>query len=74
MSDVCDMSVFINARTISAACADPQKDASIRSRPLSFTSVHGDKEEAFWLVFMFVHFGKHARGGWRYIREIYGNS
>jgi hypothetical protein len=23
-------------------------------------------------VFIFVHFGKHARAGWRYAREIYG--
>jgi hypothetical protein len=32
----------------------------------------GDKEEAFWLLFIFVHFGKHRRGGWRYAREVYG--
>lgn len=32
----------------------------------------GDIEEAFWLVFLFVHFGKHRRGGYRYAREIYG--
>ena len=29
-------------------------------------------EEAFWLVFLFVHFGKHQAGGWRYARDIYG--
>ncbi|WP_431884774.1 hypothetical protein [Micromonospora wenchangensis] len=34
----------------------------------------GDKEEAFWLIFLFVHFGKHRRGGWRYAREVYGRS
>jgi hypothetical protein len=33
---------------------------------------HGNAEEAFWLVFLFVHFGKHVRGGWRYVREVYG--
>jgi len=32
----------------------------------------GNVEEAFWLVFLFVHFGKHVRGGWRYAREVYG--
>jgi Alpha-glutamyl/putrescinyl thymine pyrophosphorylase clade 3 len=32
----------------------------------------GKIEEAFWLVFLFVHFGKHARAGWRYAREVYG--
>jgi hypothetical protein len=32
----------------------------------------GDIEEAFWMVFLFVHFGKNKRGGWRYAREVYG--
>ena len=32
----------------------------------------GNTDEAFWLVFLFVHFGKHARAGWRYLREVYG--
>lgn len=32
----------------------------------------GEVEEAFWLVFLFVHFGKSRRGGWRYAREVYG--
>lgn len=31
----------------------------------------GDMDESFWMVFLFVHFGKNARGGWRYAREIY---
>jgi hypothetical protein len=62
----------INTRKISAACADPRKDCF---DPLKAAILHqrkGDTDEAFWLVFMFVHFGKHVRGGWRYIREIYG--
>ena len=29
-------------------------------------------EESFWMVFLFVHFGKHRRYGWRYARRIYG--
>ena len=29
-------------------------------------------EEAFWMVFLFVHFGKHRHYGWRYVRRIYG--
>jgi hypothetical protein len=32
----------------------------------------GEIEEAFWLVFLFVHFGRHFRAGWRYAREVYG--
>lgn len=44
---------------------DPLKAAIIRQRA-------GLIDEAFWLVFLFVHFGKHPRARWRYVREIYG--
>lgn len=50
--------------------ADPLFD------PLKASIIHqrrGDIEEAFWLVFLFVHFGRHARAGWRYAREVYGS-
>jgi hypothetical protein len=43
--------------------------------PLKASILHqrkGNIEEAFWLVFLFVHFGKHTRAGWRYAREVYG--
>ena len=32
----------------------------------------GNHDEAAWLVFLFVHFGKHPVGGWRYLKEVYG--
>jgi hypothetical protein len=44
---------------------DPFKAAILHQR-------NGDIEEAFWLTFLFVHFGKSARGGWRFAREVYG--
>lgn len=31
----------------------------------------GDFDEACWLVFLFVHFGKHPISGYRYTREVY---
>lgn len=43
---------------------DPVKAAVLRQRA-------GDIEEACWLVFLFVHFGKHAKSGYRYAREVY---
>lgn len=43
---------------------DPIKAAVLRKR-------EGDIDEACWLVFLFVHFGKHARSGYRYTREVY---
>lgn len=32
----------------------------------------GEADEAHWLVFLAVHFGKHAQDGWRLIRDVYG--
>lgn len=33
----------------------------------------GNLDEAFWLVFLSVHFGRNIRTGWRYVRDIYGS-
>jgi hypothetical protein len=62
----------IRARDVSDRRADPNSELF---DPLKAAVLHqrrGNIEEAFWLVFLFVHFGKHARAGWRYAREIYG--
>jgi len=32
----------------------------------------GDPDEAYWLVFLATHFGKHAEDGWRLARDVYG--
>lgn len=32
----------------------------------------GNLDEAFWLIFLFVHFGKHKIGSWRLIQNVYG--
>jgi Alpha-glutamyl/putrescinyl thymine pyrophosphorylase clade 3 len=62
----------IRERPISAQRADPDNELF---DPLKAAILHqqsGNMEEAFWLVFLFVHFGRSSRGGWRYVREIYG--
>lgn len=62
----------IRTRDISVRRADPNDDLF---DPLKAAILHqrqGDLDEAFWLVFLFVHFGHHARAGWRYAREVYG--
>jgi Alpha-glutamyl/putrescinyl thymine pyrophosphorylase clade 3 len=43
--------------------------------PLRAAVLHhrqGHVDEAYWLVFLAVHFGKHIRNGWRLTRDIYG--
>lgn len=52
--------------------ADPNTAAF---NPLRAAILHeraGRRDEAFWLVFLFVHFGKHRRSGWRLIADVYG--
>jgi hypothetical protein len=62
----------IHTRKLSDRRADPHDELF---DPLKAAILHqrqGRIDEAFWLVFLFVHFGKHARAGWRYAREVYG--
>lgn len=62
----------ILSRKLSERSADPHDELF---DPLKAAILHqrqGRIDEAFWLVFLFVHFGKHARAGWRYAREVYG--
>lgn len=44
---------------------DPLRAAVLRNR-------RGESDEAWWLVFLGIHFGKHALDGWRLTRDIYG--
>lgn len=60
------------SRQVASEAADPRHT---EFNPLKAALHHwrtGSPEEAFWLVFQFVHFGKHPIAGWRYVREVYG--
>ena len=46
---------------------DPIKAAILHART-------GDPEEACWLAFLSIHFGRHRRGGWRYCAAIYAGA
>jgi hypothetical protein len=61
-------------RTYTGAVADP---ALADFDPLKAAVFHwnaGNAEEAGWLIFLFVHFGKNRRSGWDYIRAVYGRN
>lgn len=59
-------------RDINPRRADPNDELfdPLKAAILSMRS--GNHEEGFWLVLLFVHFGKHKHAGWRYAREVYG--
>lgn len=46
---------------------DPMRAAALKLRK-------GERDEAFWLVFLATHFGKHAKHGWGLARAVYGGS
>lgn len=43
---------------------DPERAAMIHARA-------GNIDEAIWIIFLATHFGKHARHGWRMLRDVY---
>ena len=63
---------LISSRDINIGRADPGSELFDPLKAAILKQREGNKDEAFWLVFLFVHFGKHSRGGYRYAREIYG--
>ena len=62
----------LRERDISVRRTDPRDEIFDPIRAAIVHERYGNIEEAFWLVFLFVHFGKHRKGGWRYAREVYG--
>ncbi len=63
---------LIATRSISSRRADPTDALFDPVRAAIFQHQQGYGEDAFWLVFLLVHFGKHSKAGWRYAREVYG--
>jgi hypothetical protein len=62
----------IAGRDVHASRIDPSSSMFDPVRGAIFRNRQGDVDEAFWLVFVFVHFGKHVRDGYRLARDIYG--
>jgi len=60
------------SRVLDPVSADPRSTAFDPLRAAILHARSGSLDEAAWLVFLFVHFGKHRETGWRYIRYVYG--
>lgn len=52
--------------------ADPASDLFDPLKAAVVLMRDGAADEAFWMAFLFVHFGRARRGGWRYARDVYG--
>lgn len=63
----------LRTRELSELRAEPQNELLFDPLKAAILEKNrGNTEEAFWLTFLFVHFGKSSKGGWRYAREVYG--
>lgn len=62
----------IAQRDVSNSRADPSSDLFDPERAAVQHYRQGNLDEAFWLIFLSVHFGKPRRSGWRLVRDIYG--
>ena len=62
----------IRDSNLSPSRADPNDPIFDPLRAAILHHRKGDYDEAFWLVFLATHFGKHVKQGWRLVRDIYG--
>ncbi|MGC2281536.1 MAG: hypothetical protein WA603_16090 [Candidatus Acidiferrales bacterium] len=56
----------------SSARGDPASGLFDPLRAAVLCNRRGEANEAWWLVFLATHFGKHAVDGWRLARDVYG--
>ena len=63
----------IRGRDVSPLRVDANSDLFDPLRGAIHFQRIGDFEEAYWLVFLFVHFGRNRMAGWRLARDVYGS-
>lgn len=62
----------IRGRPISPLRADPKSELFDPIRAAILMTANGQREEAFWLVFLATHCGRNLRTKWLLARELYG--
>ncbi len=66
-----DYTAILKNRDIHPDRADPDSELFDPERAALFHARNGNPDEAIWLVFLAIHFGKHSRHGWRMVRDVY---
>jgi hypothetical protein len=61
----------IRHRASGPLVADPSHDAFDPLRAAVLHKRVGNRDEAFWLVFLFIHFGKSGQSAWHLIADVY---
>jgi hypothetical protein len=62
----------IRQRPLSPSRQNPHSDAFDPVKAAILHQNAGQLDDAFWMVFLFVHFGKNLRTGWLLARDVYG--
>lgn len=62
----------LRTRKLNERSADPGNKNFDPLRAAILYYRKGNVDEAFWLVFLLTHFGRHRLAGWHYVREVYG--
>jgi len=62
----------ISRRQMSPLRCDPASEMFDPVRAAILYLKEGRLDEAFWMVFLFTHFGKHRESGWSLARAVYG--
>ncbi|WP_439607253.1 hypothetical protein [Hydrogenophaga sp.] len=62
----------VRARPISPLRTDPRSELFDPIRAAILMAANGQREEAFWLVFLGTHCGRNLRTEWLLARELYG--
>ena len=63
---------IIQGKRISPERADPARVSFDAERAVVYHKQQGNIDEAAWLIFLIVHFGKPASSGWLRLRDVYG--
>ncbi len=66
-----DYTNALKDRPIDPERADANSDRFDPERAAILHLKSGDLDEAFWVTFLSVHFGKHGRHEWRRMRDVY---
>ena len=63
---------WLTERGVGPLCADPTSELFHPLKAAVHLKAAGQVDEAFWMLFLYVHFGKHRRAGWRYAAAVFG--
>jgi hypothetical protein len=66
-----DYTTILKNRDIHPDRANPDSDLFDPERAALLYARNGNPNEAIWLIFLSIHFGKHATHGWGMVRDVY---